>query len=65
MKFKLDPIEVPPDNPFLHDALDREEAVKALANLIDNLEAPFVLALNSPWGTGKTTLFGVRVMWTT
>lgn len=56
MKFKLDPIEVQPEDPFKYDALEREEAVKALANLIDDLEGPFVLALNSPWGTGKTPL---------
>ena len=30
--------------------------VEFLVNLIGRLEGPFVLALDSPWGTGKTTI---------
>lgn len=56
MKHRLSELEVPPDNPFLHDALDRKPLVEFLASLIGRLEGPFVLALDSPWGTGKTTI---------
>jgi KAP family P-loop domain len=56
MKYRLPELEVPSDDPFLHDALDRKPLVEFLANLIGRLEGPFVLALDSPWGTGKTTI---------
>ena len=56
MKYRLPELEVPSDNPFLHDALERKPLVEFLASLIGRLEGPFVLALDSPWGTGKTTV---------
>lgn len=56
MKYRLPELEVPSDNPFLHDALKRKPMVEFLAGLIGRLEGPFVLALDSPWGTGKTTI---------
>lgn len=55
MKFKLEPLEIPDDNPFKHDALNRKMAVDVVVSLIDEVEGPFVLAIDSPWGTGKTT----------
>jgi len=56
MEFKIAPIEVPKDDPFRFDALDRKGPIEGdLTNLIDALKGPFVLAINSPWGTGKTT----------
>ncbi len=55
MEFKLKPIKIPPENPFTYDALDRKESVESVAALIEELTGPFVLAINSPWGTGKTT----------
>lgn len=56
MKFRLGEIEVPEDNPFKNDALKRQPVVEFLRDLIKQLEGPFVLALDSPWGTGKTTV---------
>jgi energy-coupling factor transporter ATP-binding protein EcfA2 len=56
MKFRLAEIEVSDDDPFKHDSLQREEVVEFVSNLIKHLEGPFVLALDSPWGTGKTTV---------
>jgi len=56
MKFRLAEIEIPEDDPFKHDALQRKEVVEFVCNLIKQLEGPFVLALDSPWGTGKTTV---------
>jgi hypothetical protein len=55
MEIKLSPLEVPPDNPFKFDVLKREESVEVICNLLDTLNCPFVLAIDSPWGTGKTT----------
>ena len=56
MKFRLEEIEVPENNPFLNDALKRQPVVEFLRDLIEQLEGPFVLALDSPWGSGKTTV---------
>ncbi|MDR7308103.1 P-loop NTPase fold protein [Rhodoferax saidenbachensis] len=56
MKYRLLELDVPSDNPFQHDALERKPLVEFLASLIGRLEGPFVLALDSPWGTGKTTI---------
>jgi hypothetical protein len=56
MKHRLPEFEVPADNPFKNDALERRPLVEFLSKLIGRLPGPFVLALDSPWGTGKTTL---------
>lgn len=56
MKFRLPELDVPSDNPFLNDALERTPIVDFLTGLLDRFSGPFVLALDSPWGTGKTTL---------
>ena len=56
MKFRLAEIEVSDDDPFKHDSLQRKGVVELVGNLIKQLEGPFVLALDSPWGTGKTTV---------
>jgi len=56
MKYRLPEIEVSSDNPFQKYTLERKPLVEFLASLIGRLEGPFVLALDSPWGTGKTTI---------
>jgi KAP family P-loop domain len=56
MKYRLPELEVPTDNPFQYDALERKPVLEFLSSLIGKLEGPFVLALDSPWGTGKTTI---------
>ncbi len=55
MKWKPTPIEIHQDDPFKFDVLGRRPAIEELTNLLKNLNAPFVLGLDSPWGTGKTT----------
>lgn len=55
MKYKLAPIEIPAEDPFRFDVLNRRPSVEALSRLVDELQGPFVLAIDSPWGTGKTT----------
>ncbi|MDL5514018.1 P-loop NTPase fold protein [Arenibacter sp. M-2] len=42
-------------NPFDGDQLDREQYAHALTSVLKNYNKGFVLALNSEWGTGKTT----------
>lgn len=56
MAYRIDDLEILPANPFLNDALERRPIVEFLSDLIKRLDGPFVLALDSPWGSGKTTL---------
>ena len=49
------PVEIPADDPFKHDLLDRKESAEALTNLLRNMDGPCVLAVDAGWGTGKTT----------
>lgn len=42
------------DNPFANDILDREAEAKALTELFNIVENQMVLAVSSPWGTGKS-----------
>jgi hypothetical protein len=56
MTYRLSELEVLPDDPFKQDALQRKPIVDFLVNLVAKIDGPFVLALDSPWGTGKTTL---------
>jgi hypothetical protein len=56
MVYRLPQLEISEDDPFRNDALDRRSIVEFLVGLIERTGGPFVLALDSPWGTGKTTL---------
>lgn len=51
---KLPPIEVGAEAPFKHDRLNREPEIVNLTKLIKTNASPLVMAVNSPWGTGKT-----------
>ncbi|MBI3004000.1 MAG: hypothetical protein HYY49_01125 [Ignavibacteriales bacterium] len=55
MKIKLSEIEIPSDSPFVHDRLSRKESAEVLTQFVRNTNESFVLAIDSPWGTGKTT----------
>jgi hypothetical protein len=55
MRFKPSPLEIPEDAPFKYDLLEREQNAKILTQFVARLEEPFVLAVDSPWGSGKTT----------
>lgn len=52
-------IEVPQEDPFKHDLLERKEAVETLTHLIGNLEGPCVLSVDAVWGSGKTTFMKI------
>ena len=62
-KVRMQPmdLEVCPDNPFQYDLLDRKEPVTILTNIISSIEGPCVLAIDAPWGAGKSTFIK---MWT-
>lgn len=52
---KLPEIEIKPDAPFKNDALNRQESVVLLTNLVQSTRQPFVLSVEAPWGFGKST----------
>ena len=53
------PIKIPEDNPFQYDLLDRKEAVETLTRLVGANQGPCVLAVDAPWGAGKTTFLKI------
>jgi len=55
MKLKIKPLDIPEDNPFRFDALNRRESAEILTQLISSLDEPSVIAIDAPWGHGKTT----------
>ncbi len=50
-------IDVPRDEPFKNDLLGRRPSIEVLTHLVGSLEGPCVLAVDAPWGTGKSTFF--------
>ena len=52
-------VEIPEDDPFKNDLLDRRESVTALTNIIGSIDGPCVLAVDAPWGAGKTTFLKI------
>ncbi len=48
-------IDIPIDKPFNNDKLNREVIANRLTTLISSIKHPFVFAIDSPWGSGKTT----------
>lgn len=55
MKLKLKELEIPTSNPFANDKLDRKGIAEPLAEMIKNISIPFVIGIDSSWGSGKTT----------
>ena len=50
-----DSLEVPEENPYQHDALDRREFANSLSKLIQFGSGSGVIALDGGWGSGKTS----------
>lgn len=49
------PVEIPENEPFKGDLLARKQSAEILTDFAESLSEPFVLAIDSPWGTGKST----------
>ncbi len=54
-------LEIPTDDPFKNDLLARKESIEILTDIIGSIEGPCVLAVDSGWGTGKTTFLKMWV----
>ena len=48
-------LEVPEEEPFLHDRLDRETPARVLTQIVSSVEGPCVLSIDGPFGAGKST----------
>ena len=59
IRIRPEDIEVPKKDPFENDLLNRKEPAEALTNLVDSIEGPCVLAVDAPWGAGKTTFLRI------
>lgn len=55
MILKHKEIEIPAEDPFKNCKLSRKPYAETLTNLVNNYADGFVLSVNTPWGTGKTT----------
>lgn len=54
-------IDVPENDPFKNDLLDRKETAGFLTELVRSIEGPGVVAIDAAWGTGKTTFLRMWV----
>jgi hypothetical protein len=58
-RFKPNAIEINNAEPFGSDRLSRKNEIENLTTLLANSEAPLVLAVDAPWGSGKTTFMKI------
>ena len=52
-------LEIPEHDPFENDLLGRKESIEVLTHLIGSFEGPCVMAIDAPWGHGKTTFLKI------
>jgi len=55
MEFRAKPLEISEEDPFKNDVMNRKPVIEGLTTLTSKINTPFVMAVNAPWGTGKTT----------
>ena len=57
MKVRIQPkeLDIPEDDPFANDVMDRKEQISVLTYVIKAIDGPCVLSIDGPWGSGKTT----------
>ena len=48
-------IDIPEDDPFANDLLNRRQPAMVLTNIIRSVEGPCTLSIDASWGSGKTT----------
>ena len=52
-------IDIPSDDPFKNDQLDRKHLSETLTDLVAKFESPCVIAIDAAWGAGKTTFINI------
>ena len=56
-------VQIPKDDPFAHDLLGRKDSAEVLTHIVSRIEGPCVVALDAPWGYGKTTFLTMWERW--
>lgn len=56
-------LRISEDDPFDSDLLGRKESAEVLTRIVSQTEGPCVLALDAPWGYGKTTFLKMWEFW--
>ena len=64
MAIRIQPKEIiipsdPEEDTFENDLLNRKESIEVLTHLIGTIEGPCNMAVDAPWGTGKTTFLNL------
>lgn len=54
MKLEMPPFGAKGESPFAHDKLNRKDEIERLTPMIKDVDTPTVMALDAPWGAGKT-----------
>ena len=52
-------IDIPEDEPFKYDLLGRREVVEVLTQILGAVDGPCVMAVDAPWGSGKSTFLKI------
>lgn len=55
MLTKNSKLDIPADDPFDNDKLERKVIAENLTYLVQSTNQPFVISIEAPWGWGKTT----------
>lgn len=55
MKILPPEIEIPHNDPFKNDLLDRKQYAESLMRLVESAEENLVISIDAQWGKGKTT----------
>lgn len=55
MKLRAPAIDIPAEEPFRNDLLNRKQSASMLTELIRSADEPLVLCINASWGDGKST----------
>jgi hypothetical protein len=48
-------VQIPENDPFKNDLLNRKKTAQVLTEVLRSFDGPGVVALDAPWGAGKTT----------
>ena len=55
MLLKTKEIQIPKEDPFRFDVLNRKESSEALTEFVCSSKDPLVICIDALWGQGKTT----------
>ena len=55
MSIRIQPpeIQIPDDDPFANDLLDRKKQADILTRVVQTIEGPCAIAVDAAWGAGK------------